>query len=89
MELAFLAAEDLGLGPFLQVDAKGFCCVGSVPQPIDSFDRGPSALDKDAGGLPCPPRYLLRAPLLRHPGPPGRVLGDVFLEWFFSSFADC
>lgn len=100
--MAFVAGEDLGVGPFLPADAKDFCCSGSVPQPIDSFDRGPPALDKEAENLPCLPQYLLRAllllrrphPNIQHPDPHGWVLRDVLFGcvlswWFFGRKLSC
>lgn len=96
MGLAFAAGQDLDVGPFLQGDAKGFCCIGSVSQRIDSSDQRPPAPDEEAGDLLCSLRHLLRAhlhprrhhPSTQHPDPPGWVLQDVLFEcvlsWWFS-----
>lgn len=95
--MAFLAGGDLGVGPFLQEDATNFFYIGSVPQLIDSSDRGPSIPDKEAENLLCSLRCLLQAPLRpRHHHPPNTrhpdrlelVLQDApfecVLSWWFS-----
>ncbi len=95
MELAVATGEGLDAGPFLQVDAKDFYCIGSVLRLIDSSDRCLPALDEEAENLLCFPRYLLpplhlmrHRPNTRHPGLLAWVQRDAPFEyvlswWFF------